>query len=110
MDRCSGDVEQLTAKVIAQAAAEGNEVARDVMQHACDALGLAIAQAITLVAPEVVIVGGGVTLVGEQMFFAPLRRAVDRFVFPPLAGSFSILPARLGELVVVHGALALAAS
>ncbi len=73
-------------------------------------LGWAIAQVITLVAPEAVIVGGGVSLVGEQVFFAPLREAVRRYVFPPLAESYRLLPAALGESVVVHGALALARS
>jgi glucokinase len=59
-------------------------------------------------APEIIVIGGGVSLVGEQWFFGPLRREVGRFVFPPLAESFRIEPARLGEEVVVHGALALA--
>ena len=42
------------------------------------------------------------------MFFAPLRREVARYVFPPLAKSYAIVPAALGEEVVVHGALAVA--
>jgi glucokinase len=57
----------------------------------------------------VVVVGGGVSLAGEKVFFAPLRREVERYVFPPLLGAFEIVPAALGEEVVVHGALALAA-
>jgi glucokinase len=106
--RAGGDAEQLTAKDVAQAAAEGNAIAAEVLDHACQALGWAIAQAITLAAPEVVVVGGGVSLIGEQFFFAPLRSEVARYVFPPLAGSFRLVPAGLGELAVVHGAVALA--
>lgn len=108
--RCDHDAERLTAKTVAQAAAEGNEVARDVLQHAWKALGWAIAQVITITAPEVIVVGGGVSLIGEQMFFAPLRAEISRYVFPPLADSYVVIPAMLGELVVVHGALALAAT
>ncbi len=63
---------------------------------------------ITLVAPQVVVIGGGVPLAGETVFFAPLRQQVARYVFPPLAHSYSIVPAALGEEVVVHGALAVA--
>ena len=107
--RCGGDGERLTAKLVAEAASEGNEIARQVLDHACQALGWAIAQVITLIAPEVVVVGGGVSLIGEPFFFAPLRSAVDRYVFPPLAGSFKIVPAGLGELAVVYGAIVLAA-
>lgn len=108
--RCHQDVEQLNARLIAQAAAEGNEVAREVIDHACQALGWAIAQVVTIVAPEVVVIGGGVSLMGDQLFFTPLRRYALRYVFPPLAQSFRIVPADLGEEVVVHGALALAAA
>jgi len=109
LQRAGGDAETLTARHVAQAAAEGNDVARQVLDHACQALGWAIAQVITLVAPEVVVVGGGVSLIGEPFFFGPLRAEVARYVFPPLAGSYRIVPAALNELAVVHGAIALAA-
>jgi glucokinase len=107
--RCNDQVEQLTAKMVAQAAADGNEIAREVLAHACQALGWAVAQVITLISPGVVIVGGGVSLIEESLFLAPLRKEVDRYVFPPLLGDFRIEPAALSELVVVHGALAVAA-
>jgi glucokinase len=106
--RCGGQVEQLTGKMVAKAAAEGNEVAQEVLHHAIQTYGWAIAQMITLLAPEVVVIGGGVPQLGEALFFGPLRREVDRYVFPPLVGTFSISPAELGEEVVVHGALAVA--
>ncbi|MCC9604905.1 ROK family protein [Blastopirellula sp. JC732] len=107
--RCDHDLDQLTAKLIGQAAADGNELARDILDHGTQALGWAIAQVVTLIAPQVIVVGGGVSLMGDQLFFTPLRAQVRRFVFPPLADSYAIVPAALGELVVVHGALALAA-
>jgi glucokinase len=106
--RAGGDHDRLTAKHVAQAAADGNDIARQVLDHACQALGWAIAQAITLVAPQVVVVGGGVSLIGDPFFFGPIRAEVQRYVFPPLAGSYKIVPAALGELVVLHGAIALA--
>ncbi len=108
-ERSGGDAERLTAKVVAQAAADGNEIAREVLDHACQALGWGIAQVVTLLAPEVIVVGGGVSLIGEHLFFQPLRAEVARYVFPPLAGSYRVVPAALGELAVVHGAIALAA-
>jgi glucokinase len=108
-ERCDGRIEQLTAQMVAQAAGEGNELARDVLARACAALGWGIAQAITLTSPEVVVVGGGVSLMDESLFLGPLRDEVARYVFPPLADKYAILPAALGEAVVVHGALAAAA-
>jgi glucokinase len=107
--RCQRTAQELTAKMIAEEAAAGNALAHAAMDRACQALGWAIAQVITLVAVEAVIVGGGVSLAGEAVFFEPLRRYVNKYVFPPLRNSYEILPPCLGEEVVVHGALAMAA-
>ncbi len=109
LERCDGRVESLTAAMVAQAATDGNGIAEQVFNRATEALGWGIAQAVTLLAPQKVVVGGGVSLAGEQLFFAPLRKAVGRYVFPPLAEQFQLLPASCGEEVVLHGALTLAA-
>ncbi|HET6423649.1 MAG TPA: ROK family protein [Planctomycetaceae bacterium] len=105
-----GNVEQLTTKQIAIAAAQGNEFALESYREATTVLGWAIAQMTTLLAPDVVIIGGGVSLVGDDVFFNPLRESVDKYSFPPLRGQCPVVPAALGESVVVHGALALAAA
>jgi glucokinase len=108
--RCGGQIDRLSGKMVGEAAIEGNEAAAAIYDRALQTFGWAIAQMITLLAPEVVVVGGGVPLIGEEVFFAPLRRQVDRYVFPPLAGTFRIAPSKLGEEVVVHGALAVASA
>jgi len=107
--RCGGSVESLTAKIVGEAAAAGNQIARVGLDESLRVLGWAIAQMITLLSPAAVVIGGGVSLMGEELFFAPLRHKVERYVFPPFRGTYQILPAQLGEEMVVHGALALAA-
>jgi glucokinase len=108
LDRCQGSLDDLTTKSIGEAAMAGNKLARDEYVKATRVLGWAIAQVMTVVAPEAIVVGGGVSLVGEEIFFNPLRTAVHQYAFPPLANSYKLVPAELGESVVVHGALALA--
>lgn len=108
MHGCTRD--RLTAKMVAQSAEAGNASALRIFRRATQVYGWAVAQMITLLSPEVVVIGGGVPLCGERLFFAPLREEVERYVFPPLRGTYRIAPAELGEEVVVHGALALARS
>ena len=103
---CTAD--QWTARMVAQSADAGNESALAIFRRATQTYGWAIAQMITLLSPEIVVVGGGVPLAGESLFFAPLRQEIERYVFPPLRGTYRVAPAELGEEVVVHGALALA--
>jgi glucokinase len=99
--------EAITATHIAQAAGKGDVVALYVWDVALACLAQAISQAITLLSPSCIVIGGGVSLAGEQLFYEPLRRMVANQVFEPFAGCYEIVPAALGEEVVVHGALAL---
>jgi len=100
--------ERLTARELAWAAERGHAESQAILTRAIETLGWAIAQTITLVAPQTVVVGGGVARLGERMFYEPLRAAVARYVFPPLVDTYAIAPPALGEAMVVHGALALA--
>ena len=100
--------ERLTARHVAEAAAQGDRVALLVLQNAWEALAQGIAQMIALLCPRRIVIGGGVSLMGEKLLFEPLRKRVAERVFRPFADCYDIVPAALGEEVVVHGALALA--
>jgi glucokinase len=50
-----------------------------------------------------------VSLLGKSLFREPVRRAFEQYLYPPLKGRIELIPAALGEEVVVHGAMALAA-
>ena len=100
--------DELTAVHVVDAARRGDAVAHFVMQEALVALAQALVQVIILLCPRRVVIGGGVSLAGDDVVFGPLRAMVRERVFPPFAGLTEIVPAALGEEVVVHGALALA--
>jgi glucokinase len=70
--------------------------------------GAALANAITLLNPDIVVVGGGVAQAGER-FMKPVRETAARLVFEPFRGNYRIVPAALGETVVVIGATLLVA-
>ncbi len=99
---------EITVQEIAQAAARGDAFARALLDAAIENLAEGVCNVIALLCPRRVVVGGGVSLLGERILFEPLRRRVAERVFRPFAGLTDIVPAALGEEVVVHGALALA--
>jgi glucokinase len=98
----------VTAADVARAAEEGDLFACTILSSAWDALATAICHIVALLCPRRIIIGGGVSLMGEKLLFEPLRAKVAQRVFSPFAGCYDIVPAVLGESVVVHGALALA--
>jgi glucokinase len=108
MKLVSGDRDKITTRAIAHAAMQGDRLCRELLSDATDALGWALAQAKTLINPARIVIGGGVSLIGQELFFEPVRAACKAEVFQPFAGIADIVPAALGEEVVIHGALALA--
>jgi glucokinase len=106
MEKCLGNT--LSGKQIAERAVAGDERCRSVIDAATQALAENICTVIKLLCPRRVIIGGGVSLVGEELFFSPIRRCVAERGMQALAGLTDIVPAALGEEVVIHGALALA--
>lgn len=105
LDKCGGCAEELTTVMIGTAAAEGDPLACWLLDTAWQVLGCAIANMICLLAPEVIVIGGGMSLLGDELFWNPLRSYVDQMAFAPLRDSYRVVPAALGENVVVHGAL-----
>src|SRR5215216_3426331 len=65
-----GDLDAITPELVARAADEGDLVAIDVIDRAGGWLGITLASAIALLAPEVVVIGGGVAPAGGRFFRA----------------------------------------
>ncbi len=103
-----GKPEEVTVPAIAKAAQAGDALAKRVLQDGIDALGFGLAQVMAIACPKRLVVGGGVSLLGEETYLAPLRESVRRQTFAPYAHLVDLLGAELGEEVVLHGAIALA--
>lgn len=104
-----GDPGRVTAELVARAAEAGDPAARAILSRATTALGHGIAHAVTLLGPRRVVLGGGVSQMPAHLWLDPIRAEVDRRVFAAFRGTFDVVPAELGESVVVRGALILAA-
>jgi glucokinase len=102
-----GNPVSITTREVGEAAAQEG-LARGLLEMPLCYLAEAICQMVALLCPCRLIIGGGVALMGERVLFEPLRKLVAERVFKPFANCFDIVPAGLGEEVVVHGALALA--
>ena len=104
---CGGDPGSLTCAMLAEAANQGDTVALEEIRHIANAVGVAVANVITLIHPERFVLGGGVSQMGE-ILMGPVREAVAERVFGPFRDRYEIVPCALGEDVVVVGALLLA--
>jgi glucokinase len=100
-----GDLSQITAQVVYEAAHDGDEYAREVVHDTAKVLGAGVANIINIFNPQVVVICGGVTLAGDQLF-VPLRSEVKRRAFKPAVNACRIVPGELTGTAGVYGAAA----
>jgi glucokinase len=98
-----GDLNQVTAQTVYQAAHDGDDLALEVVNDTAKFLGTGIANLLNIFNPEVVVVCGGVTLAGDHLF-VPLRREVARRAFKPAVNVCRIVPCELTGTAGVYGA------
>lgn len=107
-DRVEGDLNRVTPAEMAAAAAAGEESVREVLVDAARFLGIGVANVITTIHPDLVVIGGGMAKLGDDFLFNPIRETVRERVrmFPP--GDVRIEPSQLGDKAGTWGGLALA--
>ena len=100
-----GNPDKITGSLLSQAAAQGDEFARSVLEGGARALGVGIGNAANLVNPGCFILGGGVTKSGP-IFWDTVRQAASETALPEV--HFDLLHAALGDDAPLWGAAALA--
>jgi glucokinase len=104
-DMASGHPDAITAQMVSAAAAEGDELAWDVLHVSAWALGMAVGNTVNLMTPACVVMGGGVTKSGDR-FWQVVRRVARETALPQM--EFEVMPAELGDDAPLWGAVALA--
>ena len=94
---------RVTGEVVVEAARRGDPTARRVLERAGDDLGRGVANLVSLLNPEMVVVGGGLAGAGE-LLLKPLRRAVRKWGQPLATRHLRIARSRLGENAGILGA------
>jgi glucokinase len=97
---------EITAETVVEAVKRGDETAREIWDETIKYLAIGIGNAITVIAPEAVVIGGGVSAAGE-LLLEPLRRAIGKNVTMLPIEKVGILRASLGSESGVCGALML---
>lgn len=109
-DLADGDVSKIDAKIVGQAAVQGDKVAIEQLAYAGRIVGLGIVTMLHLFNPEIVVIGGGVSKTGKLLFdpmWTAIREAVidDSYI-----EHLKLEYAALGDDVALVGAAALVAT
>lgn len=105
-EETGGDWEELTMKHIAKAAVRGDTFSQDIIREAGTHLGIWLGSVVSLLDPDIIVIGGGVAQVGTPLFEA-IRRELPRRTINPFAKETPVVSARFQRDVGIFGAAAL---
>ena len=103
------DIKQVSAKTVADAAREGDELGCAVWQETVSLMATGIGSIVALLAPQAIILGGGVTAGAGEFLLQPLRAELNRRIHIVSMEEVQVLAAAFGADSGLYGALALAA-
>jgi glucokinase len=105
----NGNLESLEAKHVFDAAKNGDAFSKDLVAYEVEYLAFGLSALINTLNPEVVVVGGGVSLAGD-ILFGPLKEELKKYTLPGSLEKIEIKAASLGNEAGIIGGAALAAS
>ena len=95
-EEVAGKLENVTAEDVAVVAKKGDTLAVDVLTSAATYLGVGMVNLVNIFNPEMIIVGGGMSKMGE-LLLNPARQVVRERAFPLCAEVVRIVAAQLGD-------------
>lgn len=109
-DLVNGDLTQVNGSTVGRAAQQGDALALEIVRRSGMLVGLGIVTLLHLFNPEIVILGGGVSNLGD-LIFDPMREAIMKYSHDPAYHEgLKLERAALGEDVSIIGAAALVAT
>ena len=105
-ERTQNHLSRITPEMIQEAAAAGDGVAKHIIDETGFFLGVWLASMITLLDPDAIVIGGGVSQIGKPLF-NKIRETIPHYSINRQAKDTPLLPAKLQKDVGIFGAASL---
>ncbi len=108
LDYAQGDIDAVDAVVVHCAAVDGDALAREIIELTAWYIGVGLANLVNIFNPELIVLGGGLTNIGD-LLLAPAYRVAGEGAYEAAFKAVRFSLAELGADVGVQGAAAFAA-
>lgn len=105
-DLCGHNQEKITCELWARGVEQKDPYCMKILEEEAEYFAIALCNMICFYSPEVIAIGGGVSLIGEPLLDR-IRHYVDRYVYQNNKGRYKIVKSELDEDVVLVGTLLL---
>ena len=103
----NGDIQKVTAETVHNAAQEGDALAGELIAQTGYYVGVGLANLINILNPELIVIGGGLSNIGDKLLVPAYKTALER-AYEPAARAVRFARAELGRNSGVIGAAAYA--
>ena len=100
------DLENIRSGTLAESIKAGDTIVERIVERAARLIGRAVGDVVNLLAPDVVVLGGGLVEAMPEIFVEEVEAAARERAAPPFAKTFKVAAAKLGDDAVVRGAAA----
>src|SRR5262245_45521956 len=100
------DVAKIRSGVLAEAIHAGDAVVERIVERAARLIGWAVGDVVNLLAPEIIVLGGGLVEAMPKLIVDEVERSARERAAPPFAKHFKVVAAKLGDDAVIRGAAA----
>ncbi|MEZ6062020.1 MAG: ROK family protein [Planctomycetaceae bacterium] len=101
------DLANMRSGVIAKAIDAGEKIVEKLVREAAEQIGRAVGSLVNILAPDVVLLGGGLVEAMPKLYLSEVADGARRNVLPSLKDCFEIRIAKLGDFATATGAAAL---
>ncbi len=105
---CDGDYDAIKSKTVAEAYKKKDELTVEVVDDAAQLLGVAIANCVTLLSLERVVLGGGLTEALGDPWIDVVKKNVRKIAFPERCKKVDVVGSKLLDHAGVYGAAMIA--
>lgn len=106
MQAAGPDLTKIRSGALAASIKAGDKVIERIVREAAGRIGVAVASVVHLLAPDVVVLGGGLVEAMPELFVNGVAKTANKHVMPSYVNSFRVLPCELGDDSVLLGAAA----
>lgn len=99
-------IADIRSSVLAEAIAAGDKVVEQIVRRAARILGTAVASAVHLLGPDIVVLGGGLVEAMPELYVESVASAAKAAVMPSFVDTFKVVAAKLGDDAGVLGCAA----
>jgi glucokinase len=100
------DLADIRSGALADAIAAGDKVIKQLVVDAMETVGLAVVNIVHLLAPDTIVLGGGLIEAIEDLAVSTVQKTATKHVLPPYRDVFKVVAAKLGDDATALGAAA----